>query len=286
MDIKIADYIGFCSGVKRAVDMAESRLAGKNELCSIGPIIHNPQVIERLAEKGLKTVHGLNDINSGTFIVRSHGVGPSLAKEAHTKGLEVVDATCPFVAKAQKLVERLSRDEYSILIVGESEHPEIKSLLEYSGGRAEVINSVKEADKCNIKGRRVSVLAQTTQSTRKFLEIVGVLLNKNASELRVFNTICHETTKRQEATRKLAESVEMVIVVGGRNSANTSRLVDICREMKKEVYHIEDESQLKDEWLIKKRSVGVASGASTPDWIIKNVLDKLKKISKEVTVGK
>jgi len=275
MEIRLASCIGFCSGVKRAIRLAESELNKKRKIYSVGPIIHNPRVVENLAKQGLETVKDLDAISKGLFLIRSHGVGPEVIKAARLKNLEVVDATCPFVKKSQEAVESLSKEGYKILIVGQSAHPEIKGLVGYAGDKARVVSSVEEAESLELKNLRVSVIAQTTYSESKYKDIVSVLVKKECRELRVFNTICHETLKRQEAARELAFDADLMLVIGGRNSANTARLVEIANKLGKEVYHIEGAKELDPRWLLNKKNVGISSGASTPDWIIKEVVEKL-----------
>lgn len=288
MEIKVALCTGFCFGVKRAIKLAESELAKSKVVYSWGPIIHNPQVVEKLSSQGLKIVKDIDSAKDGVLLIPSHGIEPSLMKKACQKGLRLVNATCPFVTKSQELAEILSRDDYKVLIIGDKTHPEIKALVGYARGKADIISGLEEAKKLNLKNKKLSVIAQTTQSEKRFLEIIAVLLGKASRELRIFNTICNETIKRQESTRELAKEVEVMLVIGGRNSANTSILVKICNEFKHNVYHIEDKRELKPEWFINKRSVGISSGASTPDWIVQEVVDQLEKIKplKEAVVRK
>lgn len=286
MEIKVAEHTGFCFGVKRAIRLAEAELDKSKTLYSVGPIIHNPQVVEELSNKGLKAVKDLDGVKDGIFLIPSHGVGPTVIEEAHQKGLRLVNATCPFVMKPQELIKALRKEDYKILIVGRSPHPEIKAFIDCARGKAEVISSSEEAKKLNLGGMKVSVIAQTTQSQKHYLEIVSILLDKDCSELRIFNTICNATVKRQEATRLLAEEVDLVLVIGGRNSSNTSRLAKICEDLGKEVHHIEDKNELKPEWFMDKQSVGISSGASTPDWIVKEVVDRLKELTETQTCGR
>ena len=293
MEIKFASCIGFCFGVKRAVRLAESELNKKRKVYSIGPIIHNQRVVDNLAKQGLETVKDLESITNGLFLIRSHGVGPELIEAARLKNLEVADATCPFVKKSQGLVESLSKQGYEILIVGHSTHPEIKGLMGYAGGKARVVSNVEEIESLELKNLRVSVVAQTTYSEPEYKDIISALAKKECRELEVFNTICHETLKRQKAVRELAGEVDLMLVIGGRNSANTARLVEISNNLKKEVRHIEKASELDPQWFIGKESVGISSGASTPDWIIKEVVEGLTGLKvknntdiKEVTISK
>ncbi len=277
MKIKLSSCVGFCFGVKRAIKLAEAELDKGKKIYSIGPIIHNPQVVDDLSKRGLKIVKDLDEVKEGLFLIPSHGAGPGLLRKADQNKLKTIDTTCPFVMKAQKLVSSLSKDGYTILIVGEAAHPEIRALVDCAGPNAKVVpneGSIKELD---LKNKKISVIAQTTQSKERFNKVVAELKKKDCKELKIFNTICQETVKRQDDTRKLAQDVEVVLVIGGRSSANTARLVSICRSLGKEAYHIENENEINPKWFEGKHTIGISSGASTPYGIVKAVADKLEK---------
>ncbi len=276
MEIVVADKAGFCFGVKRAINTAFDA-AGKGKVYCLGPLIHNPQEVERLGKAGVKTVADCSQLAPGdSLIIRSHGVPPSVLEKARKLGLTIIDLTCPFVAKAQRHAESLKRDGYQVVVVGEKKHPEVQSIMGYAGEGAVVIETAADVDAVELR-KRVGVVAQTTQSYGNFSEIVLKLLHLS-NELKVFNTICNSTTERQDAARVLARQVDVMIVVGGRNSANTTRLVHLCGQEGKPTHHIEVADEIDPEWFAGAGSVGVTAGASTPDWIIHDVIETLRNL--------
>lgn len=280
MKVFLADKAGFCFGVKRAISTAFEAAAGGNVYC-LGPLIHNPQEVERLRQAGVKTVEDFTSLKPGDFlIIRSHGVPPRVLVQASEKGLQIIDLTCPFVGKAQRDAESLHKEGYQVVVVGEKKHPEVQSILGYAGDNAVVVETAEEVESLTLLSR-VGVVAQTTQSYSNFSEIVLRLLGLS-KELKVFNTICNSTKERQNAARLLAGQVDVMLVVGGRNSANTSRLVSVCRKEGKPTYHIEVADEIRPAWLEGAATVGVTAGASTPDWVVEGVLKKLaEKVSRE-----
>ncbi len=274
MEVILADKAGFCFGVQRAINTA-FKAAGEGGVYCLGPLIHNPQEVARLRAAGVETVQEIDGLKSGDhLIIRSHGVPPSVLARARAQGLDIIDLTCPFVAKAQQHAECLYREGYRVVVVGEKKHPEVQSILGYAGESAVVVESPEDIDQHALQGR-IGVVAQTTQSYGNFSEIVLRLL-RLSKELKVFNTICSSTKERQESARVLASRVDVMIVVGGRNSANTSRLVSLCREAGKPTYHVEVVDEIRPEWLRGARAVGVTAGASTPGWVIEAVLNRLR----------
>ena len=276
MKIIRAENAGFCFGVKRAMKLAfEASANSEKPIYSLGPLIHNPQQVEFLAQRGVHVVSNLDSLSSGdTLIIRSHGAGPAILESAGARGLNIVDATCPFVVKAQKLAKRLTKDGYQVIVVGDGDHPEVIGIMGFAGAGAQVIE--KAGDVCNLSVKsRVGVIAQTTQSFDNFREVVGALLEKS-DELKVFNTICHATTHRQGSALDIARRVDLVIVIGGHNSANTSRLASLCSQSGILTRHIETVSELKTSWLEGITTVGVTAGASTPEWIIEDVVKELQ----------
>jgi 4-hydroxy-3-methylbut-2-enyl diphosphate reductase len=274
MEVILADKAGFCFGVQRAINTA-FKAAGKGRVFCLGPLIHNPQEVERLREAGITTVDDISQLKPGdSLIIRSHGVPPAVLARVRGQGLTVIDLTCPFVAKAQKHAELLSQEGYQVVVVGEKQHPEVQSILGYAGDNAVVVEVPEDVEQVHLLGR-TGVVAQTTQSYGNFSEIVLRLL-RVSKELKVFNTICSSTKERQEAARILASRVDVMIVVGGRNSANTSRLISLCRESGKPAYHVEVVDEIRPEWLRNAKSVGVTAGASTPGWVIDAVVDRLR----------
>ncbi len=276
MEIFLADKAGFCFGVKRAINTAYEA-AGRGRVFCLGPLIHNPQEVERLRKMGIETVNDFSALQPGdSLIIRSHGVPPRILAQARDKGLTIIDLTCPFVGKAQRDAEVLQREGYQVVVVGEKKHPEVQSILGYAGENAVVVETVDDMEGVTFQSR-LGIVAQTTQSYGNFSEIVLKLL-RLSKELKVFNTICSSTKERQEAARVLARQVDVMLVVGGRNSANTSRLASLCRGEGKPTYHIEVADEILAEWLDGISTVGVTAGASTPDWVVEGVLEKLKKM--------
>jgi (E)-4-hydroxy-3-methyl-but-2-enyl pyrophosphate reductase len=274
MEVILADKAGFCFGVQRAISTA-FKAAGKGKVYCLGPLIHNPQEVSRLRDAGVETVEDFSGLRSGdSLIIRSHGVPPAVLASAREKGLTIIDLTCPFVAKAQQHAQSLSREGYRVVVVGEKKHPEVQSILGYAGENSVVVEQPADIDQLKLQGR-LGVVAQTTQSYGNFSEIVLRLL-RLSNELKVFNTICSSTKERQDATRVLASQVDVMIVVGGRNSANTGRLVSLSREAGKPTYHVEVVDEIRPEWLTGARTVGVSAGASTPGWVIDAVVERLK----------
>ncbi|WKZ31605.1 MAG: 4-hydroxy-3-methylbut-2-enyl diphosphate reductase [Thermodesulfobacteriota bacterium] len=280
MEILVAKSSGFCFGVKRAINMAGKCASDEKKgdgIHTLGPIIHNPQVVKMLEESRVYAKNDLSEIGSGTVIIRSHGVTFEEYREAREKGLDIVDATCPFVKTAQELVSRLTEEGYQVIVAGEKDHPEVKGLMSYGDNKVRVVSGIAEL----VEMPRVSklgIVAQTTLRMEKLEEIVSFCLHK-ASELKVFNTICNATSTRQTESAALAREVDVMVVVGGKNSANTRRLAEVCRAIRPETYHIETASELCPEWFDGKRRAGVTSGASTPEWLIEAVVLRMKEIS-------
>lgn len=271
MEVILADYLGFCYGVKRAIMIARDNASADSTACTLGPIIHNPQMVERLKQEGVGTVERLDDMEKGTVIIRSHGVGPQVYDEAAERGLDLVDATCPHVKKAQLSAKSLADEGYHVVIVGEKEHPEVRSIFEWSDGQAEIIETEEEAETL-VPCAKLGIVCQTTFSGSKFRKVVSCLLAKSR-EIKILRTICTATDQRQAAAVELAGKVDLMLVIGGKNSANTTRLAQICAE-KCRTYHIETAAELQQVWFDKIEKIGITAGASTPDWIIKEVYKK------------
>jgi len=274
MEVILADNLGFCYGVKRAIQLAENSAAPGQVTNTLGPIIHNPQMVAKLAENGVGTVDSLDEVKEGTIIIRSHGVGPEIYDRVEAMGLNVVDATCPHVRKAQSSAKMLADEGYQVVIIGEKHHPEVKSIIEWAGDGAVAIETEEEADALPKYGK-LGIVAQTTFSAPKFKLIVERLLDKS-SDMKILRTICTATDQRQSAAMKLATEVDLMIVIGGKNSANTTRLAQLCSD-KCKTYHIETADELRDDWFDKIKKIGITAGASTPDWIIKEVYKKCQK---------
>lgn len=277
MEIFVAKSSGFCFGVKRAINIANKFASETDgEVYTLGPIIHNPQVVKRLEESRIFARESIEDMDKGTIIIRSHGVRLDEYRTAEEKGLNIVDATCPFVKKSQDLVSLLSREGYSVIVAGQREHPEVQGLISYGSSDIRVAESPEELKDLPRK-KRIGIVAQTTLPMEK-LEAVVTCCLKKAAELKVFNTICNATSIRQGESADLAEKVEMMIVVGGKNSANTRRLAEICRSIQPRTHHIEVAGEIDPEWFDGVSKVGITSGASTPDWVVNAVVKKLRSL--------
>ena len=268
MEVILAEHLGFCYGVKRAIEIARENASPNGTSSTLGPIIHNPQMVERLKNEGVGTVGSLDEMKDGLVIIRSHGVGPKVYEDAESRGLELVDATSPHVKKAQLSAKLLSEEGYTVVIIGEKNHPEVKSIFEWTARGAYIIETEAEAEKLPRIGK-LGIVSQTTFSAERFQRIVSRLLEKSR-EIKILRTICTATDLRQTAALELAEKVDMMLVIGGKNSANTSRLAQICAT-KCKTYHIETVAELQDDWMKGVNKIGITAGASTPDWIIKEV---------------
>ena len=268
MEVILAEHLGFCYGVKRAIEIARQNASSDGSSSTLGPIFHNPQMVERLKNEGVGTVGSLEEMDDGLIIIRSHGVGPKVYEEAESRGLELVDATCPHVKKAQLSAKLLSEEGYTVVIVGEKNHPEVKSIFEWTAQDAYIIETEAEANALPRIGK-LGIVSQTTFSGDRFRSIVSCLLEKSR-EIKILRTICTATDLRQAAALDLAEKVDVMLVIGGKNSANTTRLAQLCAT-KCKTYHIETVEELQDDWIKDVNKIGITAGASTPDWIIKEV---------------
>lgn len=278
MKVILAEKAGFCFGVKRALDMAE-RTSETSQAVSLGPLIHNQQVVKRLAERGIQVVEDLEELTSQqALIIRSHGVAPSVYQGAESKGIRVVDATCPFVQKAQRLAAKSTQMGQQVIVMGDKLHPEVQGILGWAGAEAIPIQTVEEAKELPFYPH-LAILAQTTQLAENFAGIVEELKN-HTDDLIIHNTICNATAERQKVARELAEVVDVMVVVGGRNSANTRKLASICSERTK-TYLIETADELENVWFAEAKNAGLTAGASTPDWIIKEVYRKMTEMNEQ-----
>lgn len=278
MKVIQAESAGFCYGVKRAMDgvLQAARESGK-PIYTLGPLIHNPQVIEKLESQGVKSVNDLSEIPAGsTVVMPSHGVSRSVMDRAKESGLEVIDLTCPFVAKVHRLAELLSKEGYQIVVLGDPTHTEVKGIMSRAGENAIAVPRAENLSIHQLR-KRVAVLAQTTQIPDEYRILVADVALR-AYEVRGFNTICNATTDRQRAALELAVGVDAMIIVGGRNSANTRRLAEMCASSGVPTHHVEVAEEIDPEWLTGVGTVGVTAGASTPDWITKEVVEKLESL--------
>ncbi len=276
MKVFLAKHAGYCYGVERAFNLVEVAASKTDRpITTLGPLIHNRQAIEALHEdKNVSMAETLEQIESGTIVIRTHGVPPEVFEDARNKDLDLIDATCPFVRSVQKLAAKLVEAGYTLVVLGERNHPEVIGVTAHAGGRAIVIEDPAEIVQY-LPLKRVGIVVQTTQPLDKLEKLIELLL-PHCKDLSIQNTICYATTDRQEAARKLAREVQAVVVVGGRHSGNTRRLVDICKEEQVTVYHIETADELEPDQFKGIDTVGVAAGASTPGFIIKAVVETLK----------
>jgi len=282
VEIVLADAAGFCFGVKRALELTSKAVDEASQgtpIHTLGPLIHNPQVVANLAAAGVRVIEQPGDAGSGVVIVRSHGVAPKVLSELQSGELEVIDATCPFVQRAMRWARQLKEEGYQVIIVGDRFHPEVQAILGYTDDTAQVVSTPQEIRKLPI-ARRVGIIAQTTQSNANFKACINELIGR-VQELKAFDTICTATEQRQTSAKELAAQVDVMVVIGGRNSANTKRLAELCKERGTATYHIETPAELKSEWFSGAKKVGVTAGASTPDWLIEGVLTRMSEFTEE-----
>jgi (E)-4-hydroxy-3-methyl-but-2-enyl pyrophosphate reductase len=284
MKIEIAKTAGFCMGVRRAVEMALDAPGNHAEpIHSYGPLIHNPQVLELFAGKGIHVLKKIPRQGSGTVIVRAHGVPPEDKRQLEIAGFRVVDATCPRVIRVQTIIRVHARKGFSAIIVGDRDHPEVVGLMGYAGPSGHVVSSMEEI--CALPAfDQAIIVAQTTQNTQ-FYERVKAWAHENHPHYKIFDTICDSTEKRQVEVKRLAGQVDAIIVVGGKQSGNTQRLFQIAVDNGKPAYHVETEAELKPSFLDHVDRVGITAGASTPNWIIKRVFRRLERLAAKKETG-
>ncbi len=271
--IRVARVAGFCFGVRRAVEMAQqARQQRTGNLTTLGQIVHNSQVIERLRQQGIETAETLEAVPAGTVILSAHGVAPQVLLSAKERGLDVVDVTCPFVTKVHRTAKQLIEQGYPLLLVGDPGHTEVKGVIgtiESMGGSVQLVSRPDEVSAL-VLGKKVGILSQTTQMAETFTQIVAEVCRR-VPDVRACNTICGATDELQEAAVALAREVDVVLVIGGRKSANTRRLRQLCEGEGVPAYHIETAEEIEPHWIIGKRTIGLTAGASTPDWVIEEV---------------
>ncbi len=278
MKIQLASSYGFCFGVKRAIEIAEEHRGS----VTYGPLIHNKDEINRLKEGfNIGLAENLNDIHTDdAVVIRTHGIPKDELASLNAQDHKVIDATCPYVTTPQNIVKNMSKEGYSIVIFGDSEHPEIKGVVSYAEHPEDafIVIEASQLDALPLKGK-VAVVSQTTKKPEDFAKIVNALM-LTRKEVRVFNTICNATFENQDAASELAKDADVMIVIGGKHSSNTKQLHSICERDCNDSYLIENETELENAWFEGKKLCGISAGASTPDWIVQNVIDKIQEMKK------
>jgi 4-hydroxy-3-methylbut-2-enyl diphosphate reductase len=273
--VATAKRAGFCFGVKRAIDITFD-IAGKDKkgVFTLGPIIHNPQVIEKLREKGISAIEPgeLDKREITDLIIRTHGIPKQLYDNISASGFRIIDATCPFVKKAQHYAKLLKENGYQVVILGDRDHPEVKGLMSYAGEDVIVVNEHSPLQGLRSK---VGMVVQTTQPVEALKKVLSRIIER-AKEVKVYNTICNSTALRLKETEDMARKADVMIVVGGKNSANTTQLANLCRGLSVRTYHIETASEIRSEWFEGVKRVGITAGASTPDWLIIEVEKRIR----------
>lgn len=279
MNVKISKNAGFCFGVKRAMKMAWNELENSEEsIYALGPLIHNKQAVEKYEEKGLKTVDEVESVpESKNMIIRSHGVSESVYKSASDKNINIIDTTCPFVKKIHNIVNTYHNEGYQIIVIGDMNHPEVIGINGWCDNSAIIIKTPEQMDSIELdKSKKYCVVSQTTMNLDLHKQITDKL-SKDLDTVVFNNTICSATKERQEAAKDLSREVDCMIVIGGKHSSNTQKLVNICKEIVP-TFAIETKEELDGEELNKYKTIGVTAGASTPDWIIDDVIDFIDSI--------
>jgi 4-hydroxy-3-methylbut-2-enyl diphosphate reductase len=279
-----AKELGFCMGVRRAVDMMEAASGELGPITSLGSTVHNPQVVSRLRDRGVEIIATIDQIDARPVAITAHGVGPQVLEQLQARGAEIIDTTCPIVTRAQQWCKKLTDEGFGVIVFGDPDHKEVRGILGWAKGKVVTMRSEDELDAPlpDWMPSRVGVLSQTTETEHHFARFVQRLLTVHMdriSELRVINTLCNATTSQQAATQELAQDVDLMIVVGGRESANTRHLAEVSREQGVETYHVESSAEIEAGWLPGRERVGVAAGASTPDAVIDDVIARLHALA-------
>ena len=284
MEIIRAREMGFCYGVRRAVDMMEKEAGDGLPIASLGSVVHNPLVVDGLRERGVDVVRALDHVGARRLAITAHGVGPAVYDEANGLGLTVVDTTCPIVTRAQRWARRATEDGFTLLVYGDPQHKEVRGIIGWATGRVITLQDESEIDTLpdNLPSK-IAVLVQTTHTEQRFASFVNRQLTTRMhkiGELRVINTLCNATTGQQAAAIELAHEVDVVVVVGGRESANTRHLREVCEDEGVRAYHIESAEELDPSWFAGVTRVGLTAGASTPDYSVDAVERRLNEISR------
>jgi 4-hydroxy-3-methylbut-2-enyl diphosphate reductase len=262
VEVLLARENGFCFGVKKAVELTEAAAESGKPVFNLGQVVHNPKISERLAARGVKVIKDPAEAGSGIVVIRAHGVPPAMRASIEEHGLECIDATCSLVLRAQRFTKQLADEGYKVIILGTPEHPEVVGLVGFAGPDHTIVETKDEWERLP-KMKKAGVVSQSTQPPWAFKELVGHVA-EISQELKVFNTVCPVTIKRQNAATELAGETDMIVVVGGKNSANTRELVNLARMQGKTAYHIEHSTELEPAWLVGMDRVGLIGGCSTP----------------------
>jgi 4-hydroxy-3-methylbut-2-enyl diphosphate reductase len=275
--IEKASEIGFCFGVRRAIDILENKVAEHGKLETLGAVVHNEQVMQRLGEIGISVIQSVKEIKGKVVAISSHGVSPQIETELRAKRVEVIDTTCPFVRRAQIAARRLSEAGFFVVIYGEAQHPEVKGILGWANGKGIATLDVKNVTISHNIARRIGILSQTTQIPEKFTAFVKDMLDLALTkdvEIRILDTICHDIRKRQSISLDLANKVDLMLVIGGHSSANTKRLLELCSAVT-ETHLIDKVEEIDPSWLKGNQKIGITSGTSTSVQTIDEVLRRL-----------
>lgn len=266
MKVTVAQNCGFCHGVRNAITIAEKTLAQEKNVYSLGPVIHNEDEVGRLAKIGLKTVDSIDEISSGTVLIRSHGAVPGEIEKIKAKGLTIVDATCVLVKRLHKIAAQLDKSGYKVVVIGNKNHPEVQAVV---GCAHDVTVIADRSDLHKVReNARLGVICQTTESPDHFGRVVADIEKAGFNELKVINTLCKEAIKRQQAAVRLCKSVEVMFVLGGLASANTRMLAELCKKHNSQTFHLQNWKEFDKSMVSGKKTAGITAGALTPEWVI------------------
>ena len=281
MEIILARDMGFCWGVRRAITIMEKAAEEKGPIKSLGPIVHNRQAVGKLEEKGVQMISGPEEMDGGPVAITAHGVGPHVLEELRSRDLDVIDTTCPIVTRSQRWAKKLAENGFTVIIFGDANHREVKGVISWAKGKGVALTEADLESLPEDFPSRLAVISQTTQNPERFAAFVGHLLGKrigHISELRVVNTLCHVTSSQQAAAEELAEQVDVMVVVGGRHSANTKHLVEVCEAEGTTTYLIETADEIRPQWFQGCQRVGITAGASTPDFAVDVVVERIGQL--------
>jgi 4-hydroxy-3-methylbut-2-enyl diphosphate reductase len=282
VEIMLAKEMGFCWGVRRAISIMEKAASERGQIISLGPIVHNAQVVAALAEKGIQVTTSIYGVSGKAVAIAAHGVGPNVLEEAKAKGLEIIDTTCPIVTRSQRWAKKMAENGFTVIVYGDADHREVKGVLSWAQGKGIALTEDDVHSLPEGLLSRVAIIPQTTQSPARFAAFMNRLLRERLaqiSELQVVNTLCDVTAGQQAAARDLAQEVDLMLVIGGHNSANSRHLAEVCHEVGVETHHIETAAELEGQWLVGKAKVGITAGASTPDWAVEEVVQRVRELA-------